>query len=100
MSTPTSNSKRRQIPGAGKPAQRSAQEPQARESVQQKDDRANSNERGFASLQRKVSAQLATPQLNYKVLMVVTACLTVLGLIMVLSSSCLLYTSPSPRDRG
>ena len=87
MSTPTSNSKRRQIPGAGKRAQRSAQDPQARESVQQKADRANSNERGFASLQRKVSAQLATPQLNYKVLMVVTACLTVLGLIMVLSSS-------------
>ena len=71
MALPESSSKRRQsIPGAKEP-----------ETTEERD------ERGLGSLQRKFTAQLATPQLNYKVLLGVTVCLTGLGLVMVLSSS-------------
>ncbi|MCZ9290018.1 putative lipid II flippase FtsW [Corynebacterium evansiae] len=83
MSTPTSNSKRRRIPGAGENSPHGERPEPERTSVSQE----SGGERGLASLHRKFTAQLATPQLNYKVLMVVTACLTILGLVMVLSSS-------------
>ena len=83
MSTPTSNSKRRRIPGTGESRPHSERlEPERKPANQE-----SGAERGLASLHSKFTAQLATPQLNYKVLLVVTACLTVLGLVMVLSSS-------------
>lgn len=83
MSTPTSNSKRRRIPGAGENSPHGERPEPERKTANQE----SGAERGLASLHRKFTAQLATPQLNYKVLMVVTACLTILGLVMVLSSS-------------
>lgn len=83
MSTPTSNSKRRRIPGAGETSPHGKRPEPERTSASQE----SGAERGLASLHRKFTAQLATPQLNYKVLLVVTACLTILGLVMVLSSS-------------
>lgn len=83
MSTPTSNSKRRRIPGAGENSPHGERPEPERKAANQE----SGAERGLASLHRKFTAQLATPQLNYKVLMVVTACLTILGLVMVLSSS-------------
>ena len=83
MSTPTSNSKRRRIPGARENSPHGERPEPERKAANQE----SGAERGLASLQRKLSAQLATPQMNYKVLMVVTACLTLLGLVMVLSSS-------------
>ena len=83
MSTPTSNSKRRRIPGTGESRPHSERAEPERTSASQE----SGAERGLASLHSKFTAQLATPQLNYKVLLVVTACLTALGLVMVLSSS-------------
>ena len=99
MSTPTSNSKpsnsrsassrssnlkRGRIPGT---VNDDAQGERSTREAPRKAPQEAGDERGLSSLHRKVKAQLDTPQLDYKVLLVVTFCLTGLGLVMVLSSS-------------